>query len=155
MLNLLLSTNRVLEIHQLNRLLWILHAFQSAFDWLYQEGYSAEHSVKNAILAGTNKTVDDWNTYIQQKNPEEMQTFISTDKLCEVDDPHDVFLRSFTPKVLGSLSRDGVPPHELHLKVNDVCILLRNLNNTDGLTNNTRVRIVSLDKYRIRIQVMH
>jgi len=129
-------------------------AFAAAFQWLYPEGYSAAHSVKNAILAGTNKTVDDWNECIQEKNPHEMQTFISSDKLCEVDDPNDFFLRSFTPKVLGTLNRDGVPPHELNLKVDDVCILLRNLNNTDGLTNNTRVRIVSLDRYRIRIQTL-
>ena len=33
---------------------------------------------------------------------------------------------------LNSLNKNGVPPHELHIKIGDICFIMRNLNVNDG-----------------------
>jgi len=45
---------------------------------------------------------------------------------------------------LNNINRNGVPPHQLKLKVDDICILMQNINVKDGITNNTRVRILRI-----------
>lgn len=47
-----------------------------------------------------------------------------------------------------------VPPHELRLKVGDVCLIMRNLNVEAGLTNNTRVQIVQIRPRCIKVQTL-
>jgi hypothetical protein len=46
--------------------------------------------------------------------------------------------------VLEKYNTNDVPPHKLRLKVDDVCLIMRNLNVNDGVTNNTRVRILCI-----------
>ena len=53
--------------------------------------------------------------------------------------------------VMNRFNENGAPPHRLELKVNDICILLRHVDKKAGLTNNKRVRIVKITKYRILI----
>ena len=52
-------------------------------------------------------------------------------------DPHNILRGMLSEDILNNFNNNGVPPHALYLKVNDICIVLRNLNKKDGLTNNT------------------
>ena len=63
----------------------------------------------------------------------------SHDELAESDDLYNILRNILTDDVLNNFNKNGVPPHTLKLKINDVCIVLRNLNKKEGLTNNTRV----------------
>ena len=109
---------------------------------------------KRCILATTNNKVDEWNTIIQKLNPAELHSLLSSDSLCEVDDPKSILKDMLTEEILHNFGKNGVPPHRLDLKVGDICIVLRNLANKDGLTNNTRVRILNIKTFCIRVQTM-
>ena len=54
--------------------------------------------------------------------------------------------------ICDTLGNHQVPPHTLILKVGDVCMVMRNLDVDNGLTNNLRVRILQIKTYSIRVQ---
>ena len=83
-----------------------------------------------------------------------LEPLASHDQLTESDDPHNILKQMLTDDVLNNFNNNGVPPHLLQLKVNDICIVLRNLNKKEGLTNNTRVRILNITPKCIRIQTL-
>ena len=110
---------------------------------------------KRAILTGTNDVVDEWNKQIQKLNPAELyEPLASHDELTESDDPHNILRGMLSDDILNNFNNNGVPPHLLYLKVNDICIVLRNLNKKDGLTNNTRVRVLNITSKCVRVQTM-
>ena len=86
-------------------------------------------------------------------NIEELHTLYSDDKFSEVDDPYGHLQRNLKDRVLNSFNGNGVPRHELSLKVNDTCIILRAIN-AAKLATNSRVRILAIDKLRIRAQTL-
>jgi hypothetical protein len=61
-----------------------------------------------------------------------------------------------TTNVLNELNHTTVPPHVLQLKVNDICLVTRNLSKRYGLANNTRVRILEISPHKsvIRVQTL-
>jgi hypothetical protein len=56
--------------------------------------------------------------------------------------------------ILNHINKIGVPPHELKLKVGDVCILTRNLHIHGGIANSTRVQIVRINNYTILVKLL-
>ena len=50
--------------------------------------------------------------------------------------------------------REGLPPHEIKLKVNAIVMLIRNLSITDGLCNGIRLKITKLFKYNIEAEII-
>jgi len=58
-------------------------------------------------------------------------------------------------EVLNNFDHSGNPPHKLNLKVNDICIVLRNLNKKAGLTNNTRVIVLHISRFVIKVQTLY
>jgi hypothetical protein len=93
------------------------------------------------------------NTAIQVLNPNPVREFLSADVFDEADDPYGFIAEMMTTEALNSFTRNGCPPHKLKLKVGE-CIILRNLAKTDGLSNNTRVRIMFLGKFSIRVETL-
>jgi hypothetical protein len=115
----------------------------STMAWLFPSGqYDAQVATDNTILATTNDEVDRWNGLISDMNPETERVMLSQTWFGEVDDLHGNMKFMLSDTALNNLNRNGVPPHELKLKVNDICILMQNINVKDGITNNTRVRIL-------------
>ena len=55
---------------------------------------------------------------------------------------------------LNSLNKNGVPPHELHIKIGDICFIMRNLNVNDGICNNTRVQVVNIFENAIIVKLL-
>ena len=110
-----------------------------------------ENFSNSAILCATNKSVNEWNNLIQSYNSEKEHTLYSYNSFDMVDDVNNTIKAMITPHVLQSYNESNVPPHKLVLKVNDICFIMRNLNKKEGLTNNTRVRIIKISKYSIRV----
>jgi hypothetical protein len=52
---------------------------------------------------------------------------------------------------MNTYCENGAPPHKLLLKIDDICILLRNVDVKIGLTSNKRVRILNIQPHRIQI----
>ena len=81
-----------------------------------------------ADFAATNNQVDKWNEIVQSRfeNPSSsVQTLVSDDKLSEADDPHGFLKKMLNETVLNNFNKNGIPPHELKLRVGDVCLLQR------------------------------
>jgi hypothetical protein len=122
-----------------------------ALSWLYPDGFDSV--LTSTILAATNDKVDQWNTVVQSMNAAILYVIRSKDSFAEVDDPKGYLKEMMTTNVLNRMNHTSVPPHELNLKVNDICSLTRNLTKRYGLANNTRVRILEISPSRTAIRV--
>lgn len=127
---------------------------QDALRFIYPSGFDKHTMHKASILASTNEIGDEWNTMIQDLNPNESREYLSADFFDAVDDPHKHIAGMMSTEVLNDFYHSGVPSHKLVLKVDDICIVLRNINRRDGLSNNTRVRIVALGQFSIRVKTL-
>jgi hypothetical protein len=130
-------------------------SLQHALTWLYPDGFDSETMSNSCILAATNERGDMWNKLVQDMNPsEQVMTYKSRDKLCEVDDPNGILQSMMTTDVLNNFNNNGMPPHILHLKRGDICLVLRNMSKRNGLVTNRRVRILQLNKNSIKVQTV-
>jgi hypothetical protein len=114
-------------------------------DILFPNGMNniTDHNI--AVLAATNKQVEQWNSYFQDLNTNQAIHFYSKDNMCEVDDPHNYLSKMIDNLVVKeSFHDDTVPPYDLKLKLGDICILLRHVDRRGGLPNNTKVKIIGL-----------
>ena len=140
---------------------------QEAIDFVYPDLLNVLALPDRAILAATNDLVDEWNTVIQKKRCELeaavegaspqagiIHSLLSIDIFTECDDEHGHIRRMLTTEFLNSLNRPGVPPHDLQLSVGDICIVLRNLNKKDGLANNRRVVVLSIQPFCVKVQTI-
>jgi hypothetical protein len=128
----------------------------AAVEFVHPDGFhrDAPSLIDSFVLAATNERVNHWNTIIQELNESPSHILDSVDTLSEVDDPYSHIAALLTTEVLNRFSTNEVPPHSLHLKVGDICILLRNLDRSRSLSTNRRVRILSISKYMIRVETV-
>jgi ATP-dependent DNA helicase PIF1 len=108
-----------------------------------------EYVLARAILAPTNKVVDDINLRVLQRLPGEASVYSSIDTV-QVED--DAIL--YTVEFLNTLELSGMPSHNLHLKIGCVVLLLRNLNPAAGLANGTRLIILDLLPRVVKAQII-
>ena len=104
------------------------------------------HSVENVTLANTNTKVDLISRCVQELNKGEKRIFFSNDSLADVQDSHGYLKATLSEEQLNKRNNSSAPPHELRLRVGDICILTRNISIKDGLVNSGRVRILKLLK---------
>ena len=139
--------------YMLNQMPYV-HDEETALKELYPNGFITSEMTSCCIIAATNERVDYWNNLVQNMNPNQKWNLLSQDQFGEVDDPHGILENMMTEDILNNFGNNGVPPHNLELKVGDICIILRNLSVRDGLQNNARVRITNISKYKIRVQTV-
>ena len=128
-------------------------AINNAMDSIFPANLDDKALSKRCILAMTNKQVDTWNEKVQKKLETKETPIVmlkSKDELCEADDPHNILKSMLTENVLNDFNGKGVPPHELLLRVGDVCLLTRTLDRQEKLVNNIRVRILQINEFSIR-----
>ena len=94
-----------------------------------------------AILAPTNKQVDQINNLIAEFFPGRPAVLTSSDGLINPDD-----FQRFNTEYLNTLAPSGLPNHRLFLKRGMPLMLLRNLNPKKGLCNGTRLIFQRLHK---------
>jgi ATP-dependent DNA helicase PIF1 len=109
----------------------IEHVFPS----LHENATSGPYMSARAILSTKNEHIDDLNRKLIGRFPGQEKVFYSFDSV--EDDPGN----SYPLDYLNHLTPNGLPPHELKLKVNCPVILLRNLDPHNGLCNGTRLMI--------------
>ncbi|XP_076928563.1 uncharacterized protein LOC143592521 [Bidens hawaiensis] len=93
-----------------------------------------------AIRAPTNETVDEINNSLLKFFPGDEVEYLSSDTICSseyINDTLDTTL--YSPELLNGLIISGLPNHKLVLKVGVPVMLLRNLNQKEGLCNGTRL----------------
>ncbi|KAF2903154.1 hypothetical protein ILUMI_03031 [Ignelater luminosus] len=104
-------------------------------DFIKMKIPNEEDMYERAILAATNKDVNDLNIKIQSQINGQIHSFKSIDSII---DPNEVV--NYPTEFLNSLDLPGLPPHYLQLKVGLVIIMLRNLNQPK-LCNGTRLAV--------------
>ena len=55
---------------------------------------------------------------------------------------------------LNSLNPQNLPPHELHLRVNSIVMLIRNISTHKGLCNGTWLRILDLNNNLFKCKIL-
>ncbi|CAL1392126.1 unnamed protein product [Linum trigynum] len=110
--------------------------------------------VERAILAPHNDTVAAINNYVLGLFPGEEVSYFSSDSL-EIDAKNQhVEEGDYTVEFLNSLKIGNFPEHELKLKLGCPVILLRNLDQSTGLCNGTRMIVKRLGKWFIEVQIL-
>ena len=84
---------------------------KQAINYVFTSVLDADSMFKNAILAGTNDDVDEWNEQVQTLNSFTAISSDSYDELAESDDPHDILRNMLTDEMLNNYNKNGIPPH--------------------------------------------
>jgi hypothetical protein len=74
----------------------------------------------------------------------------SKDSFSEVDDPKGHLKKMLSATMLKGFWKNGVPNHELILKIGDICLVTHAINGL-GLANNSRVRIIAIHRYCVKV----
>jgi hypothetical protein len=124
-----------------------------AVDFIHPNGFDLDHITKVCILAATNVQVDQWNQRVQDLNSNQTHHLFSYDMFDEVDDQNGYLREMITPEILNHYSNSQVPAHDLTLKVDDICLLMRKVQKS-RLANNTRCQIVHISAHLIRVKTL-
>ncbi|XP_017221381.1 ATP-dependent DNA helicase pfh1-like [Daucus carota subsp. sativus] len=110
---------------------------------------------ERAILTPTNQTVSHLNSLIVEKLPGESVSYYSVDSAEEFGGTDEDLNSAFPIEYLNSINLPGMPPHEIKLKVGVVVMLMRNLNQTLGLCNGTRMIITKCLKFCVECEICY
>ncbi|KAK9666151.1 hypothetical protein RND81_14G164400 [Saponaria officinalis] len=108
---------------------------------------------ERAILAPTHDIVESVNDHVLALIPGEERIYLSSDEISE--DEGNVGVRElYSSDVLNTIRCSGLPNHDLRLKVGDIVMLLRNIDQSSGLCNGTRLLVTNLESRVIRATVI-
>ncbi|KAL5141385.1 ATP-dependent DNA helicase PIF1 [Glycine soja] len=126
----------------------------STFPDLSHHHNDPEYFQTRAILASTNETVQQVNDYMLTMILGEQMEYLSSDSVDKSETIESCHLRSLTTEFMNSLTTFGLPNHCLKLKIGTPIMLLRNLDQTQGLCNGTRLIITRLAKHVIAADII-
>ncbi|XP_061340530.1 uncharacterized protein LOC133287008 [Gastrolobium bilobum] len=109
---------------------------------------------ERAILTPKLSDVSMLNEHLISMIPGEERTFLSSDKILKQDVASSVKDDEFTPEILNTLLCSGIPDYKLTLKVKVPVMLLRNIDQSKGLCNGTRLLITKLGNHVVEAIVL-
>ncbi|CAN6678727.1 unnamed protein product [Malus baccata var. baccata] len=134
-----------------NPILSIFLATYPNFEHSYQDfAYLRER----AIITPRNTTVTDINNYITDLLPGDEHVFLSYDSLCSSNGNNENLEILYPIEFLNKLDFNGLPTHNLILKIGMPIMLLRNLNQSLGLCNGTRLVVTQLCNQIIEAKIL-
>nr|GEY15532.1 hypothetical protein [Tanacetum cinerariifolium] len=111
--------------------------------------------LENAILAPTNEVVDTINDHLLNKFPREEIVYLSCDSIDKTQRGSAIDEAVFSPEFINGLKFSGVPNHTLALKVGVPIMLLRNIDQANGLCNGTRLQVLRLTRTSIQAKIIN
>jgi ATP-dependent DNA helicase PIF1 len=142
----------IVSLPLLTKNIWLTK--QEAIAAIHPDGFQPTTMHNKAILATLNTKVDEWNAEVQKLNFNQMQELHSADYFDEVDDPKSILADMVSDDLLHKFTSTGVPHHNLQLKVDDICLVVRTISKADKLSTNTRVQITRISPYVIRVKTL-
>nr|XP_043616300.1 ATP-dependent DNA helicase PIF1-like [Erigeron canadensis] len=124
------------------------------YDQLETSLSKARYFEEKAILAPTNEVVKKINDKVMEMLPGEEKVYLSSDSICKQDNPSNSNLDLYTPDFFNKVELSGLPNHKLCLKVGVPVMLLRNVDQTAGLCNGTRLLVRRLGKHVIEVSII-
>jgi len=106
--------------------------------------FNMEYLKQRAILTPTNDLADEINAYILDIVPKQSKEYLSVDSISKCFDTCNDADILYPTEYLNTLNANNFPQHRLLLKVGVPIMLLRNLNQSIGLCNGTRLIITNL-----------
>ncbi|KAF1881092.1 hypothetical protein Lal_00023125 [Lupinus albus] len=107
-----------------------------------------------AILASTIDVVDQINEYVLSIIQGEEKEYLSSDSV-DMSDISDIeVVNVLTPEFLNKLSTSGIPNHKIKLKIGTPIMLLRNLDQPEGLCNGTRLIVTQMANHVLEAKIM-
>jgi ATP-dependent DNA helicase PIF1 len=97
-----------------------------------------------AIVCPNNATVDDINNYVLSLVPGDTIQYLSCDVIAKSSEHIPDFDILYPTEFLNSIDAKNFPTHKLELKKGAIVMLLRNLNQSKGLCNGTRLLVTQL-----------
>ncbi|KRG93942.1 hypothetical protein GLYMA_19G051300v4 [Glycine max] len=132
-----------------------IHAIvNSTFPNLCQHHSNPKFFQSRAILASTNETVQHVNDYILSLILGEHMEYLSSDLVDKSETIESCHFRSLPIEFLNTLTTSGLPNHCIKMKIGTSIMLLRNLDQTQGLCNGTRLIVTRLAKHIIAAQII-
>ncbi|KRH49675.1 hypothetical protein GLYMA_07G171700v4 [Glycine max] len=122
-----------------------IHAIVEATYPSLLDNYSdTDYLQKRAFLASKKEIVDKINDYVLSLIPNNEKEYCIVDSIDKSDELLNPAFALLPPEFMYSLQTSGIPNHKLKLKVGTPIMLIRNLDQTDGLCNGTRLIITKL-----------
>ncbi|XP_057455107.1 uncharacterized protein LOC130746488 isoform X2 [Lotus japonicus] len=109
---------------------------------------------ERAILCPTLDAVHMVNEFVLSTIPGEETEYLSSDSSCPSDADSEIRSEWFTTEFLNDIKCSGVPNHSLKLKAGVPIMLLRNIDQSSGLCNGTRLIVNRLGKNVIAATVI-
>ncbi|XP_074283183.1 uncharacterized protein LOC141607729 [Silene latifolia] len=128
----------------------IVHSTYPSFVTEYR---NSDYLQERAIVAPTHEIVETINDYVLFLIPADEKIYYSSDEISKEEsnsEIHEVYSTDF----LNSIKCSGLPNHELKLKVGASIMLLRNIDQRQGLCNGTRLVVTNLGVRVIRATVL-
>ena len=116
--------------------------------------YSSPHFEDGAILCPTTESVEQVNDFILSLSSAQEITYLSSDTPCQSDEDQEIQGEWFTSEFLNEIKCPRIPNHRLKLKIGVPIMLLRNIDQANGLCNGTRLQVIALSKNVIRATVL-
>jgi len=107
-----------------------------------------------AILCPTIEAVEEVNDFIPSLIDGEERTYLSSDTPCQSDENNDIQSEWFMSEFLNDIKCSRIPNHKIKLKVGVPIMLLRNIDQANGLCNGTRLQVNHLSKNIISCKVI-
>lgn len=121
---------------------------------LHNKYSDVEYLQERAILAPKNDIVHDINNHVLEQIHAEEYTYYSCDSVCNLTCNMAEQDGLYPIEFLNTLKFSGITDHILRLKVRLPVMLLRNLNQSEGLCNGTRLIVNQLGKWFVQAQII-
>ncbi|XP_071913934.1 ATP-dependent DNA helicase PIF1-like [Coffea arabica] len=130
----------------------LMRLIDSVYPNLRDSYRNSTYLKERAILAPKNGDVDKLNDKMLSMLPGQSRTYMSADTFCNIEG--DIVENMNPPEMLHSLNFPGLPNHFLELKEGTPIILLRNLNQSEGLCNGTRLVVTRMGDKLLETEVI-
>lgn len=128
---------------------------ESTYPMLHHKDLDSKYLTERAILAPTNELVDQINDYILSLIPAETTDYFSSDSISKTDADNGAFEDLYDVEFLNTIKCSGIPHHKLTLKVGVPIMLIRNVDQANGLCNGTRLQTTVLGKHFIKVVALN
>ncbi|XP_016184972.1 ATP-dependent DNA helicase PIF1-like [Arachis ipaensis] len=115
---------------------------------------NTDYFKERSILAPTLEVVNEVNNNIMSLLPGDQRVYLSSDSLCVEEGNMESQLDTFSPDVLNAINCSGLPNHQLCLKEGVPVMLLRNIDQSNGLCNGTKLQVRRLGNHIIECIVL-
>ncbi|KEH26307.1 PIF1-like helicase [Medicago truncatula] len=132
--------------------------FMSLIDFVYPDlnDNLGDHLFfqERGILAPTLDSVEHVDEYMMSLIPGEEKEYLSFDSICRSGENFDVQSEYFTIEFLNGIKSSKIPNHQLKPRVGCPAMLMRNIDQANGLCNGTRLTVTHLGKSTITATVI-